>query len=128
MSAEADVRDVIARIDAAWRLKRFEGLEDCFHENAIIAGPGYLEYARGSDKCAESYRDFANNAAMLSYAESDQALRVWESTAVYTFAWEMTYQRDEGAAREAGTDQLVFQRCPAGWQMVWRFIHFAPAA
>ena len=39
MSTEAEVREGIARIDAAWRLKRFEGLEQCFHRDAVILGP-----------------------------------------------------------------------------------------
>lgn len=127
MSAESAIRDVIARIDAAWRLKQFDGLEQCFHEDAVILGPGYVEYARGRQKCAESYAEFATNAAVLSYSETAHALRIWENAAVYTFAWEMEYQRDEGPRLEAGTDQLVFQLGPAGWQLVWRYIHFAPS-
>ncbi len=127
MSAEADVRKVIARIDAAWRAKQFDGLELCFHEDASIVGPGHVEYARGRQKCAESYIEFANNAAVLAYVESAPTLRVWENVAVHTFAWDMTYQRDQGARRESGTDQLVFELSAAGWQLVWRYIHFAPS-
>ena len=128
MSAESAVRDVIARIDAAWRLKQFDGLERCFHEDAAILGPGYVEYARGRQKCAESYIEFATNAAVLSYSESAHALRTWENVAVYTFAWEMEYQRDKGSRHETGTDQLLFQLGSAGWQLVWRYIYFAPSA
>ena len=109
MSAESAVREIIARIDAAWRLKQFEGLDKCFHTDAVIVGPGYVEFSRGRAKCAESYREFATNAAVLSYFESGHTLRMWETTAVYSFAWEMTYRRDQGPKREAGTDQLVFQ-------------------
>ncbi len=65
-SAEHPVREVIAKIDAAWRLKQFDGLDECFHEEAVIVGPGYAEFARGRKKCAESYREFATNAAVLS--------------------------------------------------------------
>jgi hypothetical protein len=86
MSGESDVREVIARIDAAWRLKKFDGLDECFHEDAVIVGPGYAEFGRGRAKCAESYREFAANAAVLAYHESGYALRVWQTTAVYTFA------------------------------------------
>ncbi len=127
MSAEAEIREVIAKIDAAWRAKELEGLEGCFHEDAVIAGPGYAEYARGRVKCAESYREFATNAAVLSYSESAHVLRVWGTTAIYTFAWEMTYQRERGPRQEAGTDQLVFELAEGRWQVVWRYIHFRPA-
>lgn len=127
MSDESAVREVIARIDAAWRLKQFDGLDECFHEDAVIVGPGYVEFGRGRAKCAESYREFAKNAAVLSYHESGHTLRVWETSAVYTFAWEMTYQRDQGSKHETGTDQLVFQLNSAGWKLVWRYIYFEPS-
>jgi len=127
MSGESDLREVIAKIDAAWRLKKFDGLDECFHEDAVIVGPGYVEFGRGRAKCAESYREFATNAAVLAYHESGHTLRIWETTAVHTFAWEMTYQRDQGPKHETGTDQLVFQLNSAGWQLVWRYIYFEPA-
>jgi ketosteroid isomerase-like protein len=126
-STEQRIRDVIATIDAAWRLKQFTGLDQCFHEDAVIVGPGYTEYARGREKCAESYREFATNAAVLSYSESSHTLRTWETIAVYTFAWEMQYQRQEGPKRETGTDQLVFELMDGHWQLVWRYICFVPS-
>jgi uncharacterized protein (TIGR02246 family) len=126
MTDESAVRQVIARIDAAWRLKQFDGLDECFHKDAVIVGPGYAEFGRGREKCAESYREFAANASVLSYSESGHALRLYETTAVYTFAWEMTYRRDQGPSHEKGTDQLVFQLGPEGWQLVWRYIFFEP--
>jgi hypothetical protein len=127
MSAEDAVRVVLGKIDAAWRLKQFEGLDDCFHERAVIVGPGYAVYGSGREKCAESYREFAMNAQVLSYSESSHALRIWDSTAVYTFAWEMTYERDSGPKTESGTDQFVLELTPAGWQVVWRYIQFQPS-
>ena len=126
-STEQAVRDVIAKIDAAWRMKQFDGLDECFHPDAVIVGPGYAKFARGGDKCAESYRDFATNAAVLTYSESSHALRIWGTTAVYTFAWEMQYQRHGGPRREAGTDQLVFEFDSGRWQVVWPYVFFEPS-
>jgi ketosteroid isomerase-like protein len=127
MTAETAVRKIIATIDAAWKAKQFDGLEACFHEKAVIVGPGFVEFAAGRDKCAESYREFANNAAVLEYSESQHMLRVWESAAVYAFAWRMTYQRESGPKTEEGTDQLFFAFGPSGWQVIWRYIHFQTA-
>lgn len=125
--SEAAVRKVIAKIERAWRSKQLAGLDDCFHDDAVIVGDGHVEYARGREKCAESYREFATNASITAYSESSHALRTWGATAVYTFAWEMTYQRDGAPKSEVGTDQLVFERTDAGWKLVWRCIHFEPA-
>jgi ketosteroid isomerase-like protein len=127
MSAEEEIREVLAMIDNAWRNKQFDGLERCFHEHAVIVGPGYAEYARGRGSCAGSYRQFATDADVLNYSEDSHDLRIWETTAVYTFRWRMTYRRDGQPMQEHGTDQLVLQRGAAGWQIVWRYIHFQPA-
>lgn len=126
MSAEAQVREVLATIDAAWRKKKFDGLERCFHEDATIVGPGHVEYARGRSTCADSYREFATNADVLDYSESSHDLRIWETAAVYTFQWNMTYRRGGGPTREQGSDQLVLMRGTEGWQVVWRYIQFQP--
>jgi len=83
--AEIAIRSVIKRIDAAWREKKFAGLDECFHEDAVIAGPKFAEYAVGGKACAASYREFAANAAVLEYSEFDHRLRLWPDTAVYTF-------------------------------------------
>jgi uncharacterized protein (TIGR02246 family) len=59
MTDDEEVRRVLARIDAAWRRKAFDGLSACFHEDAVIVGPAHAEFARGRDRCAASYVDFA---------------------------------------------------------------------
>jgi ketosteroid isomerase-like protein len=127
MSAEVAVRAILERIDNAWHHKQFSGLESCFHEDAVIVGPGYVEFGRGRQKCAESYKEFASNAQILDYKESNHSLRIWHNTAVYTFHWEMTYQREAGPKHDTGTDQMVLEQTPEGWQVVWRYIYFQPA-
>jgi ketosteroid isomerase-like protein len=126
-SAENAIRSVLSRIDAAWRAKNFDGLEECFDEEAVIVGPNYAQYAVGRKACAESYREFACNAAVLEYLESKHKLRKWQDTAVYTFAWQMTYARDQGPQRESGTDQLVLGRNGTDWRVLFRYIHFVPS-
>jgi ketosteroid isomerase-like protein len=122
---ESAIRSVLSRINAAWREKRFVGLDDCFAEDAVIVGPNFTLYAEGQRPCADSYREFAMNAAVLEYSEANHALRLWPDTAVYTFSWKMTYQRDAGPKQENGTDQLVLSRIRDDWKVIFRFIYFA---
>lgn len=128
MSAETAVRRVLNRIDAAWRQRRFDDLELCFDACAVIVGPNYQQYAVGQKECANSYREFATNAAVIEYEESDHQLRIWPDTAVYTFTWQMTYTRDKGPKREAGTDQIVLGRIGDEWRVLFRYIYFAPTS
>jgi ketosteroid isomerase-like protein len=127
ISVENTIRSVLTRIDAAWREKKFDGLEECFDDGAVIVGPNYAEYAVGGKACAESYRDFACNASVLDYSEREHKLHAWPDTAVYTFAWQMTYERENGPKLESGTDQLVLGRFGARWRVLFRYIYFAPA-
>lgn len=126
-SAEVNIRRAIAAIGAAWREKQFDGLANCFHENAVIVGPGYATFASGREACADSYREFAQNASVLDYTESNHELRIWGNTAVYTFSWEMTYLRERGPKKERGTDQMVLtQQNGDQWSIAFRFIYFEP--
>jgi hypothetical protein len=55
---DAAIRTVLSRLDAAWRDKKLDGLEDCFDENAIIVGPTYTtQYAIGHGPQQESGTD-----------------------------------------------------------------------
>ena len=114
----ARVQAVLSTIDAAWRRKEFTGLDDCFDDNAVIAGPDYAVYASGRAACAESYREFATNASVLEYSEVDHNLRVWENIAVYTFSWQMKYRREAESKLEQGTDQLVLEHRDGVWRVV----------
>jgi ketosteroid isomerase-like protein len=125
--ASDSVRALITRINAAWRQKRFDGLDECFHPDALIVGPGYRVMARGRSACVDSYRDFANDTGVLEYSETDQAVRVWGTTAVYTYSRAMTYQRGDSRSCEAGTDQFVCVFLNDHWAVVWRAIAFQPA-
>jgi hypothetical protein len=37
------VLEGVKRARRDWREKRFEGLEECFDENAVIVGPNYAQ-------------------------------------------------------------------------------------
>jgi ketosteroid isomerase-like protein len=125
---EAAIRRVLSRLDAAWRDRNFDGLNECFDENAIIVGPTYVtQYATGREACADSYREFARNPAILKYTETDHQLHSWSDSAVYTFSWEIVFQLGHGPQREAGTDQLVLSRFGDDWKVVFRYIYFAPS-
>jgi ketosteroid isomerase-like protein len=126
---DAAVRSVLSRLDAAWRDKNFDALDECFHENAIIVGPTYTtQYATGRAACADSYREFARNPAIIRYTESGHELHTWLDTAVYTFSWDIAFQLGHGPQHESGTDQLVLSRFGDAWKVVFRYIYFAPTA
>jgi ketosteroid isomerase-like protein len=120
--ATESVRALIARINAAWRQNRFDGLDKCFHPDALIVGPDYRVMARGCSACIDSYREFANDANVVEYSEADHAVTVWGTTAVCTYSWVMTYRRADSHSRDTGTDQFVCSFASGRWVVVWRAI------
>jgi hypothetical protein len=124
---EAEVRAVLGRIEAAWKEKRFDGLDECFDDAAVIVGPNCVVFASGRTACAKSYREFAANAAVLAYSESDHALRLWEGAAVYSYSWRMTYEGDGVPKAEFGTDLLILGMSQHSWRVLYRYINFAPS-
>jgi hypothetical protein len=124
----ADVRQVVERLSECWRSGRLDQLDDCFHPDMVIVGPGYQELARGRGACVASYREFLSTCTVRSYRESGMAVRQWGTVAVATYAWEMDYEQGGNLHREAGTDLFVFERQGGQWLAVWRAIAFAPKA
>jgi uncharacterized protein (TIGR02246 family) len=126
-SDEEAVRDLIARVNHAWLAKDFAGLGDCFSQSAVMVGPGFEVLGRGRDFFVQSYRDFAQSAAVIHYSETDPLLEIVEDVAICVYGWTMSYEREGVASTERGTDQFVLCRAGADWQVLWRCIRFEPA-
>ncbi len=118
---------LIQDINKAWKSGRSDQLHDFFHADMVIVGPGFRELVRGRAACVESYREFAANAKVHDYTESDFKISMWGDTAVCSYAWSMTYERAGEQSRETGTDQFVFCRQGDTWLAVYRYIYFEPA-
>jgi uncharacterized protein (TIGR02246 family) len=123
-----DVRQVVERINDAWRSGRPDGLAAYFHPDIVIVGPDYQEMGRGREACVASYRDFLGSAVVRAYRESGLVVRQWGTTAVATYGWEMDYEQGGQLHREAGTDLFVFARQGDAWLAVWRAVTFGPKA
>jgi ketosteroid isomerase-like protein len=124
LSVEDAIQSVLTRIAEAWRERKFEGLEGCFDERAVIVGPDYREYAVGA-RPARRVIESSHAMPQYSITQTGRKLRAWPDTAIYTFAWQMTYERENGPKRESGTDQLVLGRFAAQWRVLFRYIYFA---
>jgi hypothetical protein len=122
-----EVRAVIAQINRGWREREFSVLPDCFAENAVMLGPGYTVLGRGRSFLVESYHEFATNAAVLQYTESEPLVEVFDSVAICAYTWTMTYRRADQPETESGSDQFVLSRSGSQWRVVCRYMSFEPS-
>lgn len=121
------IRWLLDRLDRSWRDGDEASLRRCFHLDAVLAGPKHQVLAGGVDACVGSYLDFLRAATIHAYQRGEPEIRVWENSAVASYAWTMDYEIDSGRSREEGEDLLVLERMPAGWLVVWRGLASRPA-
>jgi len=125
-SAEAQVRDVVARLTAAWRERRFEEMLDLLHEDVVFESPGMSSRSQGRRACVDTYREFMSAATVLDYVEYDLTVHVWGATAVATTHCEMAWEMAGQSQREAGHDVLLLAHQAGRWQVVWRTLVPSP--
>jgi hypothetical protein len=121
-NAQVEILQLLKKINEAWVHNRPEELEEYFHEDMVIARPGFRGGGRGKDVCVQSYRDFISHATVREVQESNHQIDVWDDTAVASYRFEMHYQINEEEHHDSGVDLFVFARQKGTWRAVWRTI------
>ncbi len=66
-----EIRLLLSKVNQAWLKGRPEELNECFHNDMLIEGPGFQETARGNEVCVRSYEDFIRQATVRDFKESE---------------------------------------------------------
>jgi len=118
------VRDVLTRINDAWSRLRGEAmasaLNDCFAEDIVVRGPGFVLLGKGRDFAVKSYQEFVTQAEVKSFSADDPEIDVAGETATAQYKWTMTYVLNGQEYTERGHDLFVFARRGVKWLAVWR--------
>jgi uncharacterized protein (TIGR02246 family) len=114
------IRQLVKRINQAWMQGRLEELNECFHENMVIVGPGFQAMGQGREACVRSYQEFLAAAVVHEYHEGEPAIDLWADTAVAVYGWEIVYEIKGQRSRESGQDLFVFARENGVWRAAWR--------
>lgn len=123
-----EIRWILKRINEAWTKGRPEELDRYFHEDMIIAQPGFGIRGEGKRACVGSYKEFAGMASIQSFEESQHVVLVWGNTAVASYKFDIAYELDGLAHQDTGYDLFVFTRESGDWLAVWRAILPTPEA
>ena len=119
-----DILLLVVRINQTWLSNPAEQfpalLGECFHEAMVIKGPDFQTMSSGRDACIRSYMDFVGEAKVTAWNLSDTEVDVSGDTAVATYAWKITYERNGQEHRERGHDLFVFVKAEGKWRAVWR--------
>jgi hypothetical protein len=120
MTRESIVRDVLSRLSAAWQERRWADLESLLDEEVVFVTPGFGTRFRGRAACADSYRQFMQQAALLAYEETDLQVDDFGSTAIATFRWKMRWSSQGTSSDESGHDVFVLREQASVWRVIWR--------
>jgi Domain of unknown function (DUF4440) len=114
------VGDNLRRINEAWLSGQPEMMKPLLDEKIVMVFPGFVGRSEGHDALIEGYVDFCEQALMISYQESDLQIDVSGATAVASFAFEMTYERNGARYLSKGRDLWIFTRRQDEWLAIWR--------
>jgi len=125
-SVADEIKQVIERINRAWREGRFDEIGPCFHSRAVIVPPGFGGRVEGARACVKSYRDFTAAAKIQKCEERDFAVDTWGDTAVVSYRFEISYDMQGRRYDETGRDLMVLSRRDGRWRVVWRTLLSSP--
>ena len=117
-----EIKHILKSINAAWTKGHLDDLDKYFHEDMIIAQPGFGIRGEGKNACVDSYREFAGMASIQGLSESEHVVLVWGDTAVASYRFEIEYELDGQAHQDTGYDLFVFTRQGGAWLAAWRTI------
>ena len=119
---QAEVRDALRQINAAWLAGRYQELVALVHEDVVMAGPASGGGTSGRGPFVAGFRDFVENARIHAFTETDHQVDVAGNTGVARYRFEMTYEHGGGRYRSTGRDFWVFEEHAGRWLAVWRTI------
>ena len=123
--ASAAVRAATARINAAWRERRYADLCQMFAEDMVFTLPGFSGLLQGREAIVASYREFNERVTLTSYREEQLVVHVWGDTAVASYRWDMAWLAGGVPNHETGQDVFAFRHHTNGaWLAIWRTMTF----
>ena len=121
---QAEIRGVLSRINNAWSKLRGDAmtaaLNECFADEIVMRGPGFVFLGKGRDSAVQSYHDFVTQAEVKSVLLDEPQIDVAGDTATAQYKWSMTYVLNGQEYTEQGHDVFVFARRDNKWLAVWR--------
>jgi hypothetical protein len=120
MSDQEAVADLARAINDCWREGRYDDLRRYFHEDVVVAMPGFERWIEGAVPLIDSYRDFGRRSRIHRFEAGEPRIDLFGPTAVAATSFAIDYELEGTRYRETGADLLVFVREGGEWRVRWR--------
>ena len=116
----ADLEKFIQDMNRAWQQDRFDAVQACYAENAIMLVPGRAEPISGAAAITDSYREFVETAEVHAFDVTDIRLFEYPSSTVCHTAFTVDYEIESGRFTEHGVDVYVIDDSGESPTIIWR--------
>jgi hypothetical protein len=101
-----------------------EALEGAVHEEVIFVYGGFESEIVGKKACLQSIQEYWSVAKTLSFEMQSLKYWEWEGSIQVKFDYEVSYQMEENAHRERGTEIWTVVKVDSQWKLLWRALIF----
>jgi hypothetical protein len=113
-----EIWHTLRALNVAWTKGNPDDLRKYFHPDMVaIAGTERLRIV-GRDACVASWKNFAQEAVIHHWCETEPLIGVYGNTAVVTYYFDMSFDRNGRRVDAAGRDMFVFVREDGRWLAV----------
>ena len=122
-SAEQDcarISELIRGMTQAWTTGQWEDLAEFFHADIVMEFPDFSAQTVGRAAMVDGFKEFCESAELHEFEESEVRVNVVGSTAVASYAFDTTFERDGRKYHGTGRDLWVLTKTDGKWQAVWR--------
>jgi len=116
---EQELWNTMQQINNCWYKGPIQQLAEYFDDQVVFNSPDFKHQIIGKDSCIKTYADFMSISKVLLYKESNENIKLFGSTGIVTYDFEMKYEQKGKTYHEAGTDIVIFNRSNK-WKAVWR--------
>jgi hypothetical protein len=74
----------------------------------------------------KSYEDFVQKSLVRNFKASEPEIDLWDSVAVASSPWTITYEMKGQVYQELGRDLFVLTRVDGRWPVIWRTVLLSP--
>jgi hypothetical protein len=117
---EAELKQFVIDMNAAWMNHRYELLYDYFHPEVGLLPPGASEPFFGVGPMVESYRQFGASGKLHSFEIKECLVRKYGPVAVCLMEFEIEYEMEAQRFREKGLEQYLIDISKSSPKILWR--------
>jgi hypothetical protein len=116
--AKREVWETLRNLNDCWTKADGKDLVKYFHKQMVAITPTDRQRREGQEACVAGWVSFASQAKIQHWQELDPQIRIYGSTAIVTYYFDMTFDMGGQTIKMGGRDMFVFVKEGVKWWAV----------